>query len=132
MSYSLSLILYNFVVSCCKSITFFLYLIDDVLYVNSFVVALYTTTGVDTAIPLTGAIYVALALAPVTTLPKALITTVLAAWLVFPALVPIAIELIPWLVLPAAKPIAIAPEPCCELPALTPIASAFMPCPVVP
>jgi len=38
---------------------------DDVLYVISAVVVLYTITGVAAATPLTGAIYVAFAVAPV-------------------------------------------------------------------
>jgi hypothetical protein len=56
-----------------------LYLIDEVLYVISDVVVLYTITGVAVATPLIGAIYVALAVAPVTAVPLAFITIVFAA-----------------------------------------------------
>ena len=72
---------------------------------------------------LIGAIYVALAVAPVTTVPVAEITMEFAACCE-PANVPIAIAFVPWFVAPAETPIAIAFVPCNVFPALLPIAIA--------
>ena len=106
---------------------FFLMFLVDELYVISFVVALYTSTGVEAASLLMGAIVNVPAAGELRLPPVALMTMEFACWLVAPAPHPIATAFAPWVLHPALNPNATAHAPWEPWPANVPIATEDAP-----
>ena len=97
------------------------------LYVISFVVVLYTSTGLDAATLLMGAIVNVPAAGDSRAPPVALMTMEFACWLVRPANAPIATADAPWEVWPALDPSATDRLPCLVDPAHDPTATEDCP-----